>query len=41
MIRVGVIAVGKCYTLEVCSPVQVGEDGLYEGVGTHGESDLA
>ena len=41
MSGVGVVAVGKCYTLEVCGSVEVGEDGLDEGVGAHGESDLA
>ena len=41
VIGIRVIAVGKCYALEARGLVEVSEDGLDEGVGTHGESDPA
>ena len=38
---VRVIAVRKCYALEVSGAVEAGEGGVNYGVGAHGESDFA
>jgi len=41
MSRIGAIAVGKGNTLEARGMVKVGKNGLDEGAGAHGKSDLA